>query len=76
MRLGKFIREERRRVGLKQAQLAIILNCGADVISKYERDVIQPSTRRLKQLAGVFGRTMDAMYEADAGEDATKSSAA
>ena len=53
--LGQNIRKYRKAKGLKQADLAIALDCTYEFISKVERGLRYMSLRRLFELADTLG---------------------
>lgn len=66
MQFGKRLRAERERLRLTQVQLAQAIGVGSDTISKYERDLMVPSVPTLRELARVFGKSMDSLCAEDA----------
>jgi transcriptional regulator with XRE-family HTH domain len=60
MKLDRLVRAERERLGLTQAQLADAAGICAQSVSNIECGVVtEPSTRTLRALARVFGRSLD-----------------
>jgi transcriptional regulator with XRE-family HTH domain len=64
---GKWLRENRKRLGLTQKELAARTNFKDSVISKYERAAphsesggdVQPSKQFIREVAAVFANTAD-----------------
>ena len=63
MELGKKIRQLRFRAGLTQEQLAEKLGIGAQAVSKWENAVAMPDITLLPLLAGIFGVTIDDLFD-------------
>lgn len=57
--VGDNIKRLMRQKGFTQKQLALYCDCGASAISKYVRNVQEPSIRVLIRLADVLGVTVD-----------------
>lgn len=59
MTLGQKLKEIRKRFGLSQEQLALIMNVSRQAITKWENDVGLPDVTNLQELSKVFGITVD-----------------
>ena len=59
MKLGDMIAELRIDNGLKQKQLAEILNVSPGTVSNYENEVYYPDVEKIVQLADLFHVTTD-----------------
>lgn len=57
--IGQQIRQERRRLGLTQAQLASHLGVDNSTISKYESNVSQPDLNTMERIAQYFQVPID-----------------
>lgn len=56
------LKEIREAKGIKQAQLAALLNCSVAAYSRYESGTRQPSIETLGILADFFGVSTDYLY--------------
>ena len=63
MELGKKIKQLRLKAGLTQEQLAEKLGVGAQAVSKWENAVGMPDIALLPGLAGVFGVSIDDLFD-------------
>ena len=52
--MGEAIRQQRRRLGMTQAQLATLIKTQSDSISRIERGHHQPSLARLEKIASAL----------------------
>ncbi len=59
IRVGSFIMEKRRALGLTQQQLADKLNISFQAISKWEKGTTYPNIEILKDLAVILDVTVD-----------------
>ena len=53
--VGEVIRQQRRRLGMTQGQLAALIKARSDSISRIERGHHQPSLARLEKIASALG---------------------
>ena len=60
---GKYVREQRIRIGLTQKELAERLNVEPQTVSKWERGMGVPDTSLLVPLAKIFGVTVEDILE-------------
>lgn len=65
MALGEKLKELRKRFGLSQEQLADIINVSRQAITKWETDGGIPDISNLRELAKVFGITVDYLLNDD-----------
>lgn len=49
----------RKEKGLSQTELANMVGCSREIISKYEKDSVMPSIEIAKKIADAFGVTLD-----------------
>ena len=63
MELGKKIRQLRFKAGLTQEQLAEKLNVTPQSVSKWENAAAMPDISALPLLAGIFGVTIDDLFD-------------
>lgn len=68
MELGKKIRQLRHRAGLTQEQLAERTNVSPQAVSKWENSAAMPDVTALPVLAGVFGVSIDELFDLGADE--------
>ena len=68
-RFGTFIAENRKEMGLTQAQLAEKLHVTDKAVSKWERGLSYPDVTLLEPLAGIFGISIDALLRCQSLED-------
>lgn len=68
-RFGTFIAENRKEMGLTQAQLAEKLHVTDKAVSKWERGLSYPDVTLLEPLAGIFGISIDALLRCQSFED-------
>lgn len=66
MKLGNKIKHLRHKVSLTQEQLAERLGISAQSVSKWENDVAMPDITLLPELAGVFGVSIDELFDLSA----------
>lgn len=55
IKIGKYIAEKRKALGLTQKQLAEKLNMSDKSVSKWERGQVLPDTAKIPKLAKVLG---------------------
>jgi transcriptional regulator with XRE-family HTH domain len=65
MRLGDKIKKIRDLKGLKQEELATLLNISPQAYSKIERNETKLDMERLKQIADIFGVSVEAIEQFD-----------
>ena len=63
MTLGEKLKEIRKRFGLSQEQLALIMNVSRQAITKWENDGGIPDVSNLQELSKVFGVTVDYLLD-------------
>ena len=63
MEIGKKIRQLRVKCGLTQEQLADRLGLSAQAVSKWENAVAMPDITLLPELAGIFGVSIDELFD-------------
>lgn len=51
MELKKLLRERRKKMGLSQRQVSVLIGVSKQMVQKYESGVAYPSTERLLMLA-------------------------
>lgn len=68
-RFGAFIAENRKQMGLTQAQLADRLHVTDKAVSKWERGLSYPDVTLLEPLADTFGISIDALLRCQSPED-------
>ena len=68
MELGQKIRQLRHRAGLTQEQLAERTNVSPQAVSKWENSAAMPDVTALPVLAGVFGVSIDELFDLGADE--------
>lgn len=59
MEIGGYIRAERKRLELTQASLADLIGTTGQSVSNIERGRSKPSRNTLRNLARVFGKSLD-----------------
>lgn len=59
--VGEAIRQQRRRLGMTQGQLAAIIKAQSDSISRIERGHHQPSLARLAKIAAALEVSLEAL---------------
>jgi transcriptional regulator with XRE-family HTH domain len=59
--MGEAIRQQRRRLGMTQAQLATLIKTQSDSISRIERGHHQPSLARLEKIASALEISPEAL---------------
>ena len=59
----------RKEKGWSQTELAKLVGCSREIISKYEKDNVMPSIQLAKKIADAFGVTLD--YLVGEGQNAT-----
>ena len=62
MTLGTNIRKFRNEKGMTQKDLADELHCTPQAVSRWEADEVEPSIDTLKQMATLFGCSMDDLF--------------
>ena len=62
LHLGKNIRENRRRMGLTQEQLADRLGVAFQSVSRWENGTTYPDMEKLPEIARLYGVTVDDLY--------------
>ena len=65
MRLGSNLSDARKKSGLSQEGVAEKLGVSRQTISKWETDETLPDIRQSKQLAVLYGLTLDELIEFD-----------
>ena len=65
MRLGSNLSDARKKKGLSQEAVAEKLGVSRQTISKWETDETLPDIRQSKQLAVLYGLTLDELIEFD-----------
>lgn len=73
VRIGKFMCEQRKKVGLTQQQLADKLNVSFQAVSKWENGVAFPNIEILQELAYSLGVSVDEILTANITEKETLS---
>ena len=68
MEIGRKIRQLRHRAGLTQEQLAEKTHISPQAVSKWENDAAMPDITALPVLAGVFGVSIDELFDLGADE--------
>ena len=68
-RFGAFIAENRKQLGLTQAQLAEQLHVTDKAVSKWERGLSYPDVTLLEPMADVFGISIDALLRCQSPAD-------
>jgi len=63
MSLGQVVRENRKRLGLTQTDLAVQVNRTKQWVSELERDNINVSYEMVRTLGNVFGRSLFLLIE-------------
>lgn len=61
--LGKFIKEQRKKLGLTQKELALKLNVSDKAVSKWELGDSLPDIGQLKPLSILFGISIDELLD-------------
>ncbi len=67
--LSDRIREQRKRIGITQGELAQKIGGGVKTVNDYERGTRQPSYGRLLMLADLFNVSTDYLLGVDADTD-------
>ena len=62
-RMGRFIVEKRKALGLTQQQLAGILNVTHQAVSKWENGAATPDIESLLQMSRLFGVTLEQLLQ-------------
>lgn len=71
--LGNRIQEERKKLGLTQAQLAEKIGVSHTQMARYEIKGVQPPADTLKNLAELFNTSIDYLVRGDKAEQAKES---
>ena len=61
MTLGERIKSERNKKGISQAALGDILQITQQAVAKWEKNQSEPDTRALKEMANLFGISLDCL---------------
>ena len=67
--LGKRLKKARTDAGLRQEQVAEAIGTHAVTVSKYERGVHDPNTELLREMASLYGVSVDWVLNGDSGEE-------
>lgn len=58
-KLGALIRQQRKRLGLTQFQLAELLDCCPEAVYMWEHDIRRPRPTHLRALCSLFGVSIE-----------------
>jgi transcriptional regulator with XRE-family HTH domain len=72
MSLGQVVRENRKRLGLTQTDLAVQVNRTKQWVSELERDHINVSFEMVRALGDIFGRSLFLLIESKDGGRSAK----
>ena len=64
-KIGKFIAENRKKVGLSQESLAEKLDVSNRSVSKWERGICLPETAKMPELCGLFDITINDLFSGE-----------
>ena len=64
-KIGKFIAENRKKIGLSQEALAEKLDISNRSISKWERGICLPDTSKMPELCKLFGTTINDLFSGE-----------